>query len=447
MRVAVVGGGISGLAAAHFLAGAGHDLVCIEPVAPAGGVLRSERQHGFLCETGPQALLDGAPETRRLIAELGLAERVLSTLPSARRRLLYRAGQLQPLPTSPPALLRSKLLSLGGKLRLLAEPFVRRPRTVDEDETVLAFATRRFGSQVAQRLVAPAVIGIYAADADSLAVQTALPKLAALERAYGSVLRGAIAARRKGAGAGQTVSFPEGLQELAAAITARLGDRLIAGEVTALERRGSTWAVTVANRSGTVDADAVVVAASASASARLLEPLAPQASAALRAVPHAPAAVVSLGFDGADTNSTGMDLDAYGFIVPRGEGVELLLGCQYETSIFAGRGPAGSVLLRAILGGTFHPELVDRPDATIADAAVADLRRVAGLRRDPSFVRVWRHAAGLPQYRPGHARLVAAANNDLGRHPGLHLLGQTLYGVGVNDCIHAAAQLASRFAA
>jgi oxygen-dependent protoporphyrinogen oxidase len=445
VRVAVIGGGISGLAAAHFLADAGHDVVVIEAAPQPGGVMRSERHEGFLCETGPQALLDGAPETRRLIDGVGLSDRVLHALPTAKRRFLFDKGKLHALPTSPPALLTSPLLSLRGKLRLLAEPLIRRPKVFDPDESVLAFGTRRFGAEVAQRLLAPAVIGIYAADAATLAVHSALPKLAGFERDHGSVLRGAIAARRKGNGTGKPISFPGGLQDLARGIADRLGDRLIIGSATGIDRRGARWLVSVADRPSPVEADAVVVATPAAASAALLDGLAPQAASALRAVRFAPAAIVALGFKNAEPPLR-MDLGGYGFIVPRGQGVDLL-GCQYESSIFPQRAPAGSVLLRAILGGTFHPEVVEKTDGVIAALAVGDIQRVAGLKRDPDLVRVWRHSAGLPQYRPGHAQLVAQAKADLARHPGLHLLGQTLLGVGVNDCIAAAAALAVRLPA
>jgi oxygen-dependent protoporphyrinogen oxidase len=446
VRVAVIGGGISGLTAAHALGTSGHDVACIEPGTPPGGVVRSERHDGFLCETGPQALLDSAPATRRLIEDLGLSARVLATLPTAKRRFLYRDGRLQPLPLSPPALLRSSLLSWRGKLRLLREPFIKRPKAVDPDETVLAFGTRRFGLEAARHLLAPAVIGIYAADAATLAVQAALPRIAGFEREAGSILRGAIAARKQGGGAGKTVSFPDGLQELTGAIATRLGDRLIAGSARAIERRQNRWSIAIDGGPASVDADAVVIAASGAASAALLDDLAPRAAASLRAVPHAPAAVVSLGFHSAEP-ALGMDLAAYGFIVPREQGIDYLLGCQYETSIFPHRAPEGAVLLRAILGGTFCPDVVNKSDDTIAAIAVDDIGRVAGLNRDPDFVRVWRHPAGLPQYRPGHAALVAAAEADLARQPHLHLIGQTLFGVGVNDCIAAAAALAMRLTA
>ncbi|HVU52823.1 MAG TPA: FAD-dependent oxidoreductase, partial [Polyangia bacterium] len=171
------------------------------------------------------------------------------------------------------------------------------------------------------------------------------------------------------------------------------------------------------------------------------------AAAALASAPAAPIAVAALGFrapPGAGAPDLGMDLAAYGFIVARGEG-PTLLGCQYESSIFAHRAPPGAVLLRALLGGTFDPAIVEATDDAIASRAVDDLRRVAGLRAPPDFVAVWRHPAGIPQYDLGHAGRVRAIDDDLARRPGLHVVGQATTGVGVNDGIAAAAALARSF--
>jgi oxygen-dependent protoporphyrinogen oxidase len=439
VRVAIVGGGISGLAAAHLLGERGHDVVVVDDGDRPGGVIRSERRGGFLCETGPQALVDGPEETRALIGALGLGSRTLQARQSARRRFVYVDGALRLLPASPPALLKSNLLGAGAKLRLLREPFVARRPAEAGEESVLAFAERRFGPQVARRIVAPALIGIYAGDAAALSVQAALPRLAEMERQHGSVLRAALAERR---GPGRMLSFPDGLEELPRALAARLGDRRRTGRATGIERAGPGWRVTL-NRGAPIEAERLVLATPGAQAAPLLQPLVPDAAAALRAVPTAPVAVVCLGFGEGDV---GMDLDAYGFLAARGEGVRLL-GCQYESSIFEGRAAPGSVLLRAILGGALDPGLLDGGDEALIAQAVGDLRKVAGLRRDPDFTAVWRHPAGIPQYDLGQTARIRAVDQAVARLPGLHVIGQAVRGVGINDCIKAAAALAQRLGA
>ena len=435
VAVAIVGGGISGLAVAHRLAARGDDVVLVDDGAAPGGLVASVRKDGFLCERGPQALLDGPEETRALIAAAGLSERVVPATPAARRRLVYVGGALRPFPASPPALLSTSLLSLRGKLRLLREPFV--PGGGRDDESVLDFVARRFGPEAALRAAAPALIGVYAGDAATLSIRSALPRLYAMEREHGSVLRALLRGRR-GARLGRPVSFPEGLGELTAALAEHLGPRRRIARATAIAPGPGGWRIAV-DRGELVEAERLLLATPAATTAALLAPLAPGAAAALRAIPHAPVAVVSVGFRAA--NALGLDLDAYGFVVARGEGIRLL-GCQYESSVFPGRAHPGGVLLRALLGGTFDPALVDLDDAEIAAQAVADLRRVAGLRRDPDFVDVWRARPGIPQYDLGHHDRIRAVDEAIATLPGLTVIGHALRGVGVSDCIRAAAMSA-----
>ena len=190
------------------------------------------------------------------------------------------------------------------------------------------------------------------------------------------------------------------------------------------------------------------MAADGDAAAGLLERLAPDAAAGLRGIATAPIALVCLGWSDATARPIGIDLRSYGFLVARGENIRLL-GCQYETSIFPGRGPESGVLLRAILGGTgdgFEPDIVDEPDERIVARALEDLHAAADLRRDraPDMVKVWRPRTGIPQPRPGHRRRVAEIDAALGKRPGLHLLGHAVRGVGVNESIKAATALVAR---
>ena len=371
MRFAVVGGGISGLAVAQLLVARGHDVTLIDDAPAAGGLIGSARKSGFLCEHGPQAVLDGPDETRALIDAAALTARALPALPAARRRFVRIGGALRPFPASPPALIKTNLLSARGKLRLLAEPFIGRA-AAGADESIVDFVARRFGREAAERAAAPALIGVYAGDAAKLSVRAALPRLAALEREHGSILRGLRRARRAGGrGFGRPVSFPDGLGELPAALAAALGTRRIAGRAEGIEpTAGGGWRVAVGGRAP-VDAERVVIATPAAATAALLAPHAPAAAAALRDIPHAPVAVVCVGFHSAQ--GLGMDLDAYGFVVARGENIALL-GCQYETSVFPGRAPEGGVLLRALIGGSFAPALVDADDGALAILVLGDWR-------------------------------------------------------------------------
>ena len=435
MRITIVGGGISGLAAAHGFIARGHEVVLVDDAAAPGGLIAGERRDGFLCERGPQAVLDGPDETRALIDAAGLSARVQRAAPAARRRFVYVGGALHPFPASPPALVKTSLLSAGGKLRLFAEPFVGRAAA---DESVLAFVTRRFGREAAERAAAPALIGVFAGDAAALSLRSALPRVAAMEREHGSILR-ALMRRKPGAGMGHPVSFPGGLGELPAALAQGLGERRRRARAAEIAPIAGGWRVTTAE-GAFIESDRLVLATPAAATATLLAPHAPAAAAALRAIPHAPVAVVCVGFRGA--GDLGMDLDAYGFVVARGEGVKLL-GCQYETSVFPGRAPEGGVLLRALLGGTFDPGLVDGDDAAIAALAVGDLQRVTGLAREPDFVDVWRARPGIPQYDLAHADRVREVDAAVARLRGLAVIGNALRGVGVNDCIAAAARLAS----
>ena len=446
MRIAIVGGGISGLTAAHLLSARGHDIVLLDDGVAPGGLIASVRRDGFLCERGPQALLDGATETRALVASAGLADRALAASPAARRRFVYVDGALRAFPRSPPALLKTNLLGLRAKLRIFGEPFVaRRKAGDDEEESVLAFVARRFGAEAARRVAAPALIGIYAADAARLSVRAALPRLAAMEREHGSVLR-ALFRRRGSPGIGKAISFPEGLGELPAALAAGLAGERLNARAAAIERGGSGWRLRT-EAGATLEAERVVLATPAAATAALLAPHAPEAAAALRAIRHAPVAVTCLGFRGSPGGrDLGMDLHAYGFVAARGEGLQLL-GCQYDSSVFPGRTPPGGVLLRALMGGGFDPALVDADDDIIAGQAVGDLRRAAGLRRDPDFVDVWRARPGIPQYDLEHATRARAVDAALARLPGLAVIGHALRGVGLGDCIRAASDLATTFGA
>ena len=300
--------------------------------AAPGGLIAGERRDGFLCERGPQAVLDGPDETRALIAAAGLSDRVQRAAPAARRRFVYVGGALHPFPASPPALVKTSLLSAGGKLRLFAEPFVGRGAA---DESVLAFVARRFGREAAERAAAPALIGVFAGDAAALSVRSALPRVAAMEREHGSILR-ALMRRKRGAGLGHPVSFPGGSASCRRRSRRRwapAGAGRAPAEIAPICRR-----LARDHRRGRVHRERAAGAGDAGrgdrdAARARTRPRRPRRCARSRTRPWPWSASVF----GAAAD-LGMDLDAYGFVVARGEGVKLL-GCQYETSVFPAARP------------------------------------------------------------------------------------------------------------
>jgi len=431
VKIAVIGGGLSGLCTSHHLVKGGHDVTCFEASPRPGGLIRSVHQSGYLCEVGPQAILDGAPEVRSLFDDLDLTPRVCAPGPAATRRLIYVDGRLRALPTGPGSLMSTNLLSLAGKWRLMREPTINQPAPA-EDESVFDFAARRGGREVAEKIAAPAVLGVFAGDAAALSMRSAFPRMAALEAEHGSLMKGLKAARKQGVTAGRSVSFPEGLEELPRALAARLDGRLVTLKVGPIKRDLAGWLIERERF------DAAVVALSPLAAAEVLREVAPGAATGLRALELASVAVVCLGFNRTDI---GMDLDAYGFLVARGQ-KPTILGCQYESTVFPGRAPAGSTLLRVILGGTFEPHAVDKDEAGLVDQAVGDLRLIAGLSAPPDFTAVWRLRQVLPQYHLGHERRVQAIESAAAKNLRLHLLTIGLRGIGLADCIRNAAALA-----
>ena len=445
-RVAIVGGGLAGLTVAEALLAGRPDLdvQIFERQARAGGLVGSERVDGFLCETGPNGFLDRAPATLALVDRLGLTPRLLASRDQARRRYVYRAGRLRPLPSSPLDLFASGVLPVIGMMRALAEPLV---RTVSAgDETLHAFVARRFGGDAADVLAEAVASGVFGGEARQLSVRSCFPVLAEMEREHGSVLRALVARRRAESGAprglGRLTSFPEGVGELVSALTRRLGARLhLATGVERVEWAGGDCRV-VLEHGRTVVADAVVVACDAASASRVLD-RDRELAAALATIPSAPIVTIALGYAAA---SVGRPLDGFGFLAPRSSGLRLL-GVLWESSVFPDRAPEGHVLLRVMLGGATDPDAASTDDQRLLARVRAELRTTMKLNTPPVFTRIARHRTGLPQFTAGHHDRLARIDRACARHPGLHLGGHALRGVGVNALVEDAQRLAERVTA
>jgi len=436
-RTVVVGGGLSGLAAGFALARRGEDVRVLEASPRAGGVVRTERMDGFLLELGPNTVRP-TPEIWGLVNDVGLADRAL--LASARLpRFIDFGGRLHALAPGPGTLLTTRLLSAGGKLRLLREPFV--ARGADPEESVARFFARRLGPEVAERLVAPFVSGIWAGDAGELSAAAAFPSLAAWERERGSLLRGGLAARRRARPSAPVpkglLSFPDGLEELPRALAARLGGRLSLGvPVEGVARAGDGWRV--ATGAGPIEAERLVIATPAAAAAKLVESLAPEAGRALSAMPQPPLAVLHLAYP---ATAFARPLDGFGHLVVPAPG-RRILGAVWSSCLFRGRAPEGQVLVTAFAGGARDPEAAGLPDGALLEIAARELAASLGASEGPRLVRVTRHPRAIPQYTRGHAARLEALAAAERRLPGLRFLGNYRGGISCGDVVrHALAPI------
>ncbi len=446
-KVAIVGGGISGLALAFRLEQRhpGLEAIVLEESARPGGKIDTAERAGFRVEAGPNGFLDSKPAVLDLCRELGLESRlVAASEAAARNRFLLLNGRLRALPSGLVSFLFSDVLSWPAKLSLLAERF-RRSRPRGDDESIDAFARRRVGREVADTLADAFVTGIHAGDPKLLSVRAAFPRLAALEQEHGSVLGGLAAERRQrrsGPRAGQMWSFREGLCLLIQTLCGRLRQAPQVGvRVTGLRREERTWRVEAGDgRCWT--ADAVALSCPAYQQAALLRGWDADLAGEVGAIPYNRIAVVGLGYRAGDVPHS---LDGFGYLSRQRERRDVL-GVQWCSSIFPDRAPPGMVLLRALCGGWNRSDVVDWDDDRLVAAVRAELAQALGIHAAPAFRHVVRWDRALPQYHLGHLRRVARIEALAARHPGLFLGGNAYHGVSLNDCTEQGAVLAARVA-
>lgn len=419
MRVAVIGAGVSGLAAARKLQTDGYAAVVFDAAPRAGGVIASTRHDGWLYEHGPNTLA-ADEKTLALLADFGARDALVEASAAAAKRYLVKAGAPVSLPAKPPSILKTPLFSFGAKLRLLREPFVKRRAADAPEESIADFVRRRLSAEWLERAVGPFVSGVYAGDPERLSLRHAFPRMFALEQNYGSLIKGAI--KLGGTGGRKLVSTPSGLQGLVDALAAGLELRL-GKPVTALDREGAGWRVAGERF------DRVIVTLGPGETAQLAGALAPALAARLTKVRRPHVAVVHHGYRAADVAHP---LDGFGMLIPRSEGC-LSLGTLFLSAMFAGRAPSGHALLTTYVGGALHPEVAGMGDADIQSAVVAEHRKLLGITGPPVFSRTLRVPNAIVQYELGHGEVVdavAAAERDL---PGLFFRGGYYGGVALGD--------------
>ena len=470
-RIAIVGGGITGLAAAyHLRAGElseGCEVHLFDSAATLGGVLQSEDIDGFRLEYGPDSMLSRLPWGVGLCQQLGLGDELIGASSAQGAVYVVHRGRLQRIPEglalmAPQRIwpfVTTPILSWAGKLRLAAEPLLRR-KTSGEDESLADFIRRRLGRQTFERLVQPLAGGIYMGDPERLSIRATFPQFVAMEENHGSLVRAARAtAKQRPSGNGDSPNKPSsmfvaprrGMRQLVDA----LEDQLKSGQVqihssTAVERlhRESSggWAAEVVDAGGQRRRESfrgVIVATPANQSAPMLADVDPELSRLLNEIPYAGCVVVNLAYQ---RDAIPHALDSVGFVVPHVEHRHVL-ACTFCSVKYSERAPAGTALLRVFLGGGCRPETLDWPDDEVLRVVGVELKALLGIERSPMFSRIHRWRGAMPQYHLGHLDKVEQIDERVAQLPGLELAGNAFRGVGIPHCIHTGQQAVERLAA
>ena len=450
----IVGGGISGLAAAWWLHRRGIDIVLLEKNSTPGGTMQTVIEDGWLIETGPNSALETTPLFNQLFSELGIESEVLYANPEANKRYILRDGTLRPIPMSLPAFIKSDLFSLRGKLRLLKEPFIGRG---NEEETIAEFVERRLGREFLDYAINPFVAGVFAGSPEQLSVRSAFPKLYALEEKYGGLIKGMIRGRKerkhraeKAKDRARMFSFKNGMETLPATIGRRLGDRC---RCRALVRKisydrdshGAAFILEFLNDNGETEymkCRALVLAVPSAAATELLRELSTETAQLLHTIYYPPVAEVFLGYRKEDIPR---DLDGFGFLIPAKEGRKIL-GTIWASAIFPGRAPEGYEALTTFVGGSRQPEILDVDDTALIGIVRAELHDIMGIDAPPALVRIhqWKHA--IPQYNLGYSNVMDAIDVLETTIPGLFICSNYRGGISVSDCIINADRISARVA-
>jgi oxygen-dependent protoporphyrinogen oxidase len=456
-RVVIVGGGITGLAAAHCL----HQrrpnvqVILLEGDTRLGGKIITERVDGFVVEGGPDSFLAAKPRGLGLCRELGLGPHLNGVRGSARRASVMHGQKLYELPDGLTGLIptrlgpvvRSGLLSPFGKARLALDLFLP-PRPGMEDESLAVFTRRRLGREAYERLVEPLMSGIYAGDGEQLSLAATFPQLRQAEREHGSLIRGVLAGKPgRAPDVKHHIGFltpANGLAELVQALQAELRqvDIRLGARVAQASPLANGYQVRLAGGEA-LHADALILATPAFVNAELVAGFDAELAAALRGIPYISTATVSLAYPLAQIPRPP---DSHGYLIPRAEG-RPLLACTFTSLKFAQRAPEEFMLIRAFVGRAGQEDVLNGSDEDLLALVRAELRRTLGISAFPVLSRVYRWPQGMPQYTLGHLGRMAQIEQRLAAHPGLYMAGNAYRGVGIPDCIASAEAAAEHVSA
>ena len=459
-RIAIIGGGISGLSAAYELeklrSGADLDYVLYESSSQLGGVLRTEHIGGCVVEAGPDSFVTEKPWAADLARELGIGDQLIGSNDADRKTYILTRGRLVEMPDGLMFMVPTKILPTGlsplfswkTKLRMTQEMF-HPPRAVDHDESVAAFVERHYGAEMVDRLADPLLSGVYGGEAANLSVRAVLPRFAEMERTHGSLGRAMLAAARRKMRTGPKRTAPplftslkNGMQSLAETIVGRLTATALLTNTSAqaIQAEAGGWVVSAGME--TDQFDGVIVALPAPAAANVLRMASPELAAELAAVQYSSSITVGLGYDHEVRQALP---PGFGFLVPRSEG-KRLLAATFVHNKFPHRAPEDRALLRCFFAGANAEKVWPLSDDAIVGIVRNELQQIIGLRAEPLFARVYKWKSAMAQYGVGHLERLERIERLRHELPGLALAGNGFRGIGVPDCVRSGREAAKALA-
>ena len=462
-RIAIIGGGISGLAAAYVIekkrqSGTPVEYILFESTPRLGGVLLTERVDGCVIEGGPDSFLTEKPWAADLCGKIGLDDQLIGSNDSERKTYIVAKGKLVEtpdglmfmVPTKIMSTARSPLFSLGTKIRMAAEWF-RPPRKASEDETVADMVKRHYGPEMVELLADPLLCGIYGGEASQLSVRAVLPRLADMESKHGSFGRAMVKARKKTVAEPNVQARPlftslkDGMQQMVDALVARLDAKALktAAPVQALIRQDNGWTVCAGYK--TDHFDAVIIATPAHAAAGMLQTADEKLARDLGEINYSSSVTVTLGYDEKVRRALP---PGFGFLVPRSEG-HRMLAATFVHNKFPHRAPENRALIRCFLGGARDEQILESSEKEILQIVHGELRQIIGaaLDAEPLFARVYRWKSAMAQYSVGHLERLQRIESLRQECPGLALAGNGYNGIGVPDCVRSGSEAASKILA
>jgi len=449
MKIAIIGGGISGVSAAFWLSkrlsecNKDFQIILFEKNSKLGGSIDTVVHGDFTVEAGPNGFLDSKPYTLKLVEDAGVKNKLYKSNDLARKRFIMRYGRLIRLPEKPQQFFKTDLLTLKGKLRVVAEYFI--PQKILEDETVADFARRRLGEEACDYLISPMVSGIFAGDPEKMSLRACFPVIYDLEVNYGGLFKGMLKKRGKKSGpagpGGVLTSYSGGLINLindiidkCLNVEIRLNSPV--DKITKIKEKFEIFSKDYQEKF-----DYIIMTCPSYEASKMTKSLNETLSKEFSNIPYAPAFVIGFGFEEKDVED---ELDGFGYLIPAKENRKIL-GALFTSSIFPERVKSGKKLVRVIMGGDRNRWILDKSDEELLDIAFNEVKDTLKIKNKPVSKIFFRWEKAIPQYYIGHLKTVKNIESLADNIGNFYVGGNILYGVGINDCTKRSYEIVEKF--